>query len=201
MRSRLLLMKSLKFHNQQGFIFIETAISLPIISIILVSTAMIFWQGWKLYRAEVADWILQEEIFHAMQHITAHVSEVQRYKKADGTFQNGLTISTLANGFDKLEVRAGILNVSNHASRYERVVEITRYIVDLDDENNFQIYANSTTQPLTGRNVLFGRVAITKFKCILKRPDLLRIELRGKNWTTKHEYEIATEIFLKNMEH
>ena len=194
-------MKSSKFRSQRGFIFLETAISLPIISMILVSTAMIFWQGWKLYRAEVADWILQEEIFHAMQHITEHVSEVQCYKKADGTFQTGLTISTLANGFDCLEIKAGIIQKANSTALYDRKVETTTYIVDLDGEMNFQLYADSTKQPLTGRNVLLGRVAITKFKYILKRPDLLRIELRGKSWKSKHEYEISTEIFLKNMPH
>ena len=194
-------MKSSKFRSQRGFIFLETAISLPIISMILVSTAMIFWQGWKLYRAEVADWILQEEIFHAMQHITEHVSEAQGYRQANGIFQNGVTISTLTNGFDRLEIKAGIIHRVNTTALYERKVESTVYIVDLDGENNFQLYADSTKQPLTGRNVLLGRVEITRFKCILKRPDLLRIELRGKNWTTKHEYEISTEIFLKNMPH
>ena len=194
-------MKSSKFRSQRGFIFLETAISLPIISMILVSTTMIFWQGWKLYRAEVADWILQEEIFHAMQHITEHVSEAQGYRQANGIFQNGVTISTLANGFDRLEIRAGIIHRVNTTALYERKVESTVYIVDLDGENNFQLYADSTKEPLTGRNVLLGRVAITKFKCILKRPDLLRIELRGKSWKSKHEYEISTEIFLKNMPH
>ena len=190
-------MKSSKFRSQRGFIFLETAISLPIISMILVSTAMIFWQGWKLYRAE----ILQEEIFHAMQHITEHVSEAQGYRQANGIFQNGVTISTLANGFDRLEIKAGIIHRVNTTALYERKVESTVYIVDLDGENNFQLYADSTKQPLTGRNVLLGRVEITRFKCILKRPDLLRIELRGKSWKSKHEYEISTEIFLKNMPH
>ena len=194
-------MKSSKFRSQRGFIFLETAISLPIISMILVSTAMIFWQGWKLYRAEVADWILQEEIFHAMQHITEHVSEAQGYRQANGIFQNGVTISTLANGFDRLEIKAGIIHRVNTTALYERKVESTVYIVDLDGENNFQLYADSTKEPLTGRNVLLGRVEITRFKCILKRPDLLRIELRGKSWKSKHEYEISTEIFLKNMPH
>ena len=194
-------MKSSKFRSQRGFIFLETAISLPIISMILVSTAMIFWQGWKLYRAEVADWILQEEIFHAMQHITEHVSEAQGYRQANGIFQNGVTISTLANGFDRLEIKAGIIHRVNTTALYERKVESTVYIVDLDDELNFQLYADSTKEPLTGRNVLLGRVEITRFKCILKRPDLLRIELRGKSWKSKHEYEISTEIFLKNMPH
>ncbi len=115
--------------------------------------------------------------------------------------ENGVTISTLANGFDRLEIKAGIIHRVNTTALYERKVESTVYIVDLDDELNFQLYADSTKEPLTGRNVLLGRVEITRFKCILKRPDLLRIELRGKSWKSKHEYEISTEIFLKNMPH
>ena len=183
------LKRSLK-NDQSGWLLIETAVSIPIISMLLVAMCLIFWQGWRFYRAEIADWILQEEICQAMQNMS------QQIPQADKDF--GINIKS-GKYYDQIEFK--IATVINSSYGYEHSVSKKKFFaVNSNPEGQMQLYADSLNDPITGRNVIFGEVVITKFRCKLKRANLLRIELTGRSLRTNHEFELATEIFLPNMQ-
>ena len=178
-------------NDQSGWLMIETAVSIPIISMLLIAMCLIFWQGWRFYRSEIADWILQEEICQAMQNMS------QQIPQADKDF--GINVKSGKN-YDEVEFK--IATVINSSYGYEHSVSKKRFFsVKANPEGQFQLYSNDQNDPITGRNVIFGEVAVTKFRCKLKRADLLRIELAGISLRTHHEFALATEIFLPNMQH
>lgn len=183
--------QSLARSNESGWLMVETAVSIPIISMLLVAMCMIFWQGWKFYRSEVADWILQEEIVQAMSNIS------QQIALADS--KAGITIKS-GKYYDRIRFQFGRLDSSKKAT-YAHKDEPVEYFVDPNPEGQMQLYQGNSGDPITGKNVLLGEVVVTKFRCNLKRPDLVRIELAGLSLRTNHEFSLATEIFLPNMSH
>ena len=200
MRIKKLNLKRSHENDQSGWLLIETAISLPIISILLVATCMIFWQGWKFYRSEIADWILQEEICQAMQNMSQQIPQVEGYFDLNGNFKSGLKINSGSN-YDRLTIEVGVLKSGSSGVTYKHNTNKISYFVDSNPDGEMQLYSNQSNEPITGMNLIFGKVVITKFRCNLKRTDLLRIELAGRSLQTNHEFSLATEIFLPNMNH
>ena len=167
--------------DESGQSLLELLVSLPIITMLLISLGGGFLYIMRIYMQELSEWELQNEIRTAMERITADMSHAQT-----------VTIDTL-NGQSRLQITQQNSSLTDHSLR-----QITYWTANHNQA--WRIVINANTMPLTGESIL-GKVNITRFYCheVADHAGLFHLEIAGQSLLTQSTFSLSTAVFVPHM--
>ena len=170
--------------RQRGQIFLELAVVLPVIVLLIGTAAMLFVFTVKTYRNTAADAELYAEIRIAMERIVEDAIRSKTFVIEPGTLS-----ATRGSRLTLQRTRTGGSNED----------EVTYFLRDdatlilPGGMSRARLCRNATNAPVVGGSN-HGEVMITKFAC-RQKGRRLRVELTGQSAVTRRTYSLATEIF------
>ena len=166
--------------NEGGFVFLELAVGLPLIIMLLLSLNGLFLNAWTNCKYVFADFVLQQEMESAMNRIVADAKIAYAVEPPEK--------------FNRLRFYQHSLPVFNN----------------LQDRNNEgkpwyklksgKIYHNGESSPITGESFLaVSYVTKFEYKQISSHPKLLYIKLEARNLRSNHKITLTTEVFMRGV--
>ena len=167
--------------NERGFVFLELAVGLPLIVVLLLSLNNLFTNSWTKCKYMIADFILQQEMESAMDRIVADARIA--YDIEDPAKYNRLRFYQ-----HELKSAKNINNRYNDSKPWYKL-------------NDGKIYHNGNTSPITGSSVLSGTY-IWKFEYYQEpnHPKLLYVSLEAESMQSKHRIILKTEVFMRGLQ-
>ena len=168
--------------NEHGFVFLEFAVGLPLIVVLLLSLNNLFTNSWTKCKYMIADFILQQEMESAMDRIVADARIAYDIENPE------------LYGRLKFYQHGGLKSAKNIKNRHN------------DDKpwyklSNGKIYHNWESSPITGDNILSGTY-IWKFEYhqAANHPKLLYISLEAESMRSRHRFILKTEVFMRGLQ-
>ena len=187
-----------------GFVFLELAIGLPLIFMLLWTMSNLFVDTWQNCRNLIADFTLQMEVQTVMQRIVDELRTARAAEKLKNIaarparlaiHKNFLVFHTNQNSWEIVESKNSTVNDT-------RSVYYFRESVSDNDSDCCYIYRQrrayeAKSEPLTGKDDL-SLTDIKQFQ--FESSDdkkLWRIMIRARSNVSGHEFTLKTTVFLE----
>ena len=181
------------FHTKKfsggGFVFVEFAIALPLLILLLCGLSYVGTQIFKLGRDQLADYVLEEEAHYVMERIT-HQARAARTVEGYNSI-NSLSIYYRTSDNGNAPVTVDDVREVQHFLTYDRQV---------DDGRIRTLYAKRTkdgiySTPITGANS-FGETKINRLYCSELNENVLHVTLEMESLTTGKKIILNTAVFM-----
>ncbi|MBR4151512.1 MAG: hypothetical protein IKT98_00955 [Selenomonadaceae bacterium] len=192
--------------RSRGFVFVEFAIALPLLILLMYGLGNVSVKIFELGKIQLADYVLEEEAQYVMERIT----HLARAAKEIKPLNDSNSIKIVYHAVDNSE-NFYTFNGDEPANRYwlfssEDVWEtqfILAYKKDGRDYTNlYAVHRNDIppSNPITGEN-FFGDTQLVSLQCELdESKKILHIELVMASLVTNNEIKIATAVFMPGLE-
>lgn len=189
--------------NQRGFIFMEFAMALPLLILLLYALGTLILNAAKIAREQVADYVLETEAQEVIDRITqdAHAAYSVEIKKSSAGIN-----SDLENIFFKCDsltnTKEGIGIDGEYIEYYKRVIDPRFYVVDnaeTTDDKLFHVYfkrqESEPTTPITGGNS-YGKTFVTQMKFSVIAPKVLHITFEMQSAKRTQKVKFSTAVYM-----
>ena len=179
--------------NSGGFVFVEFAIALPLLILLMYGLATVGIKIFELGRNQLADYVLEEEVHEVLSRL---IYDARTAKIVDAN--------------DRAHILTFTYRTVRDSDKFDGVIESktdTRvYLVE-----NFKMYYKrqiyNPTTPITGNNY-FGETQINQFEFsqpkdkISGEPlkNVLRITLEMESKVSHRKIKISTAIYMSSCE-
>jgi len=171
-------------------VFVEFAIALPLLILLLCGLSYVSTQVFKLGRDQLADYVLEEEAHYVMERIT-HQARAAR------------TIEKYNSENDAVHIYYNTVAESNTKFTVEDVLELQYYLSHDRKTNDGKIrtlYAKRNLDgkylnPITGANS-FGETQIVSLKCHKLKENVLHVSLEMESLVTGKKIKLNTAVFM-----
>lgn len=166
-----------KSFNERGFVFLELAVGLPFIVVLLWTMSSLFANTWNKGKSAMADFILQQEMESAM----ARIVDVARIAYKVEPRANGMM-------FYYYEMDSSLKPTSNS------------YVFFVQGGDMHRGRTSGVNNPITG-NDNFSNTMVTKFYCsqIPGHDKLLKIRIEAMSNISRHKVMLTTTVFMKGL--
>ena len=161
----------------------ELLVSLPVVLLLLTTTALLSFWLYQEYRNQLADWELQEEIQLVMERIVETAHSGSSYVVTDSDVGSRLTIYRRIDDW--------------HGSRVEFSQDSLTYEILAQEGGGKRLTLNHASWPLTGDSDS-GKVNISRFEC-KGDGSMLHITLTGVSRRTGHSFTLSTAVYFPEM--
>lgn len=166
--------------KQQGAIFLEAALMIPLLAVLIMSAVAIFFWAVRVYFMQLADIELEQEMQSAFQRV------VEEALKADDIQPN--------------HRRQSVRFYKKQNPLVDAVVPGETFTTDYWLHTQYglsKLVLGSNNAPLTGDHALAG-VNILEFTVDSdeSRPGVYYLHMVGKSEVTNHEYSLCTAVYL-----
>lgn len=196
-----------KIRKQSGFVFLELAIGLPLIIMLVWTLSGLFVGTWKNCRDMIADFTLQMEVNDAMIRIVDDMRTASRIDKprADQIVIHSNVFETSSGKIQETDTVKNTINEDAADPDDTTFLSARRPIVywcvaRASDSTKRYIYRQRRTgaksNPITGGDIL-SDVHITKFDVVEEEENLWSITIEGISNVSGHSYELKTKVFLE----
>jgi len=173
--------------NQRGFIFMELAMALPLLILLLYALGTLTLTTWKIAHEQVADYVLETEAQEVIDRITRDARAAYSAKIENGTY------------FDKIIFACH--TQENTALQLTDTLDQRIYVVDNANNKPFHFYFkhqnnDAHNNPLTGESRAFGNTIVTKFELKKLAPKVLHITLEMKSNVTNQKVKFTTAVYM-----
>lgn len=174
-----------------GFVFVELAISLPLIILLMYGLATVGLKIFELSRNQLADYVLEEEAHYLMERITHQA----RAAKSVEAFNSRNKAKFFYHTSDKGNIALTIDDVWEtqwyiaHQKKGSRALNIN---AKRQDDG---IYLN----PITGDNS-FGETTLVNLEFSELNENVLHITLEMKSLVTGRKLKLSTAVFMPSCE-
>ena len=190
-----------KLRNNQGFIFVQTAIVIPIISCTVIAILIVAGSYINAFANYLDMWIVQTETRKVMEDIIRELEYADEIYYEGGSLENKkLRIGTTrrAEGIygEKSSIEARTLERKVKYFSYQNGGAVLyRYDLNKSTADGFIV---SSKQPLTGENY-FSKNKIT-FQCEKLAENLYLVEVEGYSYNVKKYFRLRTSVINRNAE-
>ncbi len=186
-----------------GFVFVEFAIALPLLILLLCGLGKVSIEIFRLGRDQLADYVLESEAQYVMEKITQE-ARAARIIEVDNTLHKiKIIYHAVDDNNELLEFNGGSEDVYYLFS--DKDIWETRFFFHLKNKEAVKLYAKRNDDgryntPTTGENS-FGETQITSLTYALdEEKKILHIELEMESLETRHKIKIATAVFVPGLE-
>lgn len=196
---------------ERGFIFLELAIGLPLIIMMLWAMSNLFAGTWKECRDLIADFTMQIEVNNAMQRIVSDMRNAYRVERKGVhkiiVHNYVAQISSKVHGSNALGVASDEdEDEDQKAEDNQSIAELRRPVVYFSDTKKgsdlHYIYRQrkdgAKSHPITGMDILSDVDAQVYFD--VPEDNLYPVTIRAVSTISGHGYEIRTKVFLGGAE-
>ena len=180
-----------KIKNSRGFVFLEFAIALPLLILLIYGLAMVGIKIFYLGKIQLADYVLEEEVHDVLSRIIYDARAAKNVEAVNGAPTLTFTYRTI----NEIKAENGGVNLGDVIADKE---EARVYVV-----GNSKIYYERQSEilvnPITGDNY-FGETRVTEFKFEKLAKNVLHITLEMKSEISKHKIKISTAIYMPGCE-
>ncbi len=165
-------------NNECGFVFLELAVGLPLIIMLLWTMNSMFANTWQKCKFAMADFVLQQE----MELVMARMVEMAKIAYKVDIKNNGSSITFYYYEFTDFNGPQ-----SNTYIYFQRGILLHRGVT------------SGLSNPITGLD-MYSSTAVNKFYCRLlapEHPNLLHITLDAKSLVSQHNFTLTTEVFMR----
>ena len=181
---------------ERGFIFLELAIGLPLMLMMLWAMAHLFANTWKECRNLIADFTMQLEINNAMQRIVSDLKAASSAKLNGGRLEiNSWLYQESANP----KIFESKRNAGNEEKRpiyyfHSRTTDATKDYVAIYRQRQ----DDAKDHPITGEDLL-SDVSIRTFKHVEDndREGLWDLEITATSRVSGHKFELRTKVYVR----
>ena len=159
--------------------FVEFAIALPLLILLMCGLAAVGLQTFKLGKDQLADYVLEAEARYVMERITQ-----------DARVAKEIYVD---NDSDEIKI---IFYDTTEPQFYYPYKAKERPSKDLYSQRQNKTYPRS---PITGNN-FFGDTKINSLQFSELNENVLRIEFEMQSLVTRHKIKIATAVFVPGCE-
>ena len=189
-----------------GFVFVEFAIALPLLILLMCGLGTISVQLFKLGKDQLADYALETEARYVMERITQEAraaKEIEIEKFTNDIHQIKIVYHTVDDDTDGFERRDA--ENKKYYLFSDKDIQATRFFTPRKENNIYKTLTDKRqddeylTTPITGGNS-FGDTKINILKYSELNKNVLRIELEMESLATGHKIKIATAVFMPGCE-
>ncbi len=173
-----------KFGGEKGQFLAEAAISLPILALLFMAAAGMFWQVWQTYRHETRATELSAEIRTATERIAEDAARSSKFAVIKNYGVGG-------GNFDR------VYFYREHDSGVGAEDTVSYFVHRPASSPSIKLCRNETTMPITGDNSE-GEVTITRFNCSAFGRRL-RVEISGETPADGQKFSLVAEFFFGDM--
>ena len=174
-------------HNESGFVFLELAVGLPLIIMLLWSMNNLFHNAWNKCNMMIVDFILQQEMHSVMMRIVDTSKIAYDFQITD----NGQSL--MLNYYEvKEDKHLKYLNGEGTNNPSDK----RRYFKDGGKIYTGRTESTGNANPLTGDSS-FGRTSVKSFKCTALSNNLIHIRLDAQSLVSKNNIVLTTVIYIK----
>lgn len=168
--------------------FVEFAIALPLLILLLCGLSYVGTQVFKLGRDQLADYVLEEEAHYVMEQITHQARAA--YKIEGHNDKNAVHVYYNSVAGQSVNIVADVRERQFYLS-YDRKTAGGRIRTLYAKRDNDNIYLN----PITGANS-FGETRIVSLKCHKLKENVLHITLEMESLVTGKKIKLNTAVFM-----
>ena len=185
--------------NSGGFVFIEFAIALPLLVLLMYGLASVSMKIFQLGKYQLADYVLETEAQYVMERITQQARAAREFERnVDGT-ENKFVYRTITEKIEgnkvdgkNMIVTADVLE-TQYFIIYKKKGKVTP---DLYAERRSTAEVSKPSNPITGDN-FFGETAINFLQCDVDPiKKILHVSLEMKSLVTPHKIKLNTAVFM-----
>lgn len=186
-----------RIKNQSGFVFIELAISLPLIILLMYGLATVGLKLFELGRNQLADYVLEEEAHYLLERITHQARAAKGVEAINSQNSAKFFYHTSDEGNIVLTIDDVWETQWYLAHRKKNSQTINLYAKRQDDD--------SRLNPITGDNS-FGETTLVNLKFSELKNDsgedtnVLHITLEMKSLVTKRRIKLSTAVYMPSCE-
>ena len=169
--------------NEGGQVFLEFAVALPALTLLIVITVTTFIFCIKCYRNNLANLELQSEVRIAAERIVEDALRSKTFAIEKGTLSQ-----TPGSRLLLKRVHTGTTGIEE---------EVTYFLRDDASGKEARLCRNAYNAPITGADN-HSEVTITNFTCTQKG-KCLRVEITGKSAVTDKTFSLVTGIYFAGM--
>ena len=172
---------------QRGFVFVELAIALPLIILLVYGLAQVSLKIFELGRNQVADYVLEEEAHYLLERI-AHQARAAQEVEAH-------------NDWNSVKFIYGTSADNNLNVTISDVRETQWYLAhQKKDSQAINLYAKrqndgSYLNPITGDNS-FGETTLVNLEFSELNENVLHITLELESLVTKRRLKLSTAVYM-----
>ncbi len=182
-----------RIKNQSGFVFVELAISLPLIILLMYGLANVGLKIFELSRNQLADYVLEEEAHYLLERITHQARAAKSVEAINSQNSAKFFYRTSAEDTD-----------SHPALTIDDVWETQWYLAHTKKDSQglkaLNVHAKRKDDgiylnPITGDNS-FGKTTLVNLKFSELNENVLHITLEMKSLVTERTIKLSTAVYM-----